>query len=223
VEVESRSRILRVAIGEFAEHGFSGARIERICVAARCNARILYDYFKDKEALYVAALEHVLRQLRADECTLAVHEVEPMEGLLALFEVVDRHYASHPELLQLLSGENLMRARSLRASSRVRVETSSLIAMIAGLLTRGEVSGCIRAGIDPLHLYVLMVALCDGHRSNAYTLSVLFATDVTTKNWQKEHLAYAREMLRVFLQPPAAARDSKSIPCPPLGVSDAAQ
>ena len=58
--VETREKILQAAIGEFAAHGYSGARVERIRARARVNTRMLYHYFGDKRRLYVAVLEHVI-------------------------------------------------------------------------------------------------------------------------------------------------------------------
>jgi|HubBroStandDraft_5_1064220.scaffolds.fasta_scaffold170437_2 AcrR family transcriptional regulator len=196
---DTRSRILQAAVKEFASEGYGGARVERICATARSNPRMLYHYFGDKAALYVAVLEHVLQMLRAEEVKLGVDDMEPLAGIMKLFEFVNGHFGSHPELHQLLSGENLLRAAFLRGSRRVRVESSPLIEILARLLRRGERGGAFRRGIDPLHLYVLIVSLCYYHRSNAYTLSVLFETDLTARSWQDEHEDYARQMLRSFL------------------------
>ena len=86
--------------------------------------------------------------------------------------------------MNLLSGENLMRSEFLRRSRNVQVISSPLIGMIDRLLRRGETDGYFRPAIDPLHLYVVMVALSYFHRSNAFTLSVIFATDLLDKRWQ---------------------------------------
>jgi len=45
----------------------------------------------------------------------------------------------------------------------------------------------IRRAIDPLHVYVMMVALSYFHRSNAHTLSAIFRTDL----WLAPELAAA--------------------------------
>ena len=55
----TRERILQAAIVEFSEHGLAGARISAIAAAAHVNKALLYYYFTDKEALYIAALEEV--------------------------------------------------------------------------------------------------------------------------------------------------------------------
>src|SRR5690348_4095567 len=114
----TRDKILRAAIEEFATHGYGGARVERIRRRARANTRMLYHYFGDKSRLYVAVLEHAIEDLRQEELRLEVDQVDPLEGLLELFEFVDRYFATHPELITLLSGENLLRGRFLRSTAK---------------------------------------------------------------------------------------------------------
>jgi AcrR family transcriptional regulator len=196
----TRDKILHAAIEEFATHGYGGARVERIRRRARANTRMLYHYFGDKSRLYVAVLEHAIEDLRQEELRLEVDQVDPLEGLLELFEFVDRHFATHPELITLLSGENLLRGRFLRSTAKPPIISSPLMPLIEELLRRGERDGEIRAGIDPLHLYIAMVALCYFHRSNAHTLSFLFRTDLLATTWQAKHKAMALEILASYLR-----------------------
>ena len=55
----TRNRILDVAMREFAENGFAGARVDRIAQRAGVNKQLLYYYFDDKKGLYDAAIVHV--------------------------------------------------------------------------------------------------------------------------------------------------------------------
>jgi len=198
----TRENILRAAIDEFATHGYSGARVERIRRRARANTRMIYHYFGDKSRLYVAVLEHVIGDLRQEELRLEVDQIDPLEGLLELFEFVDRHFAAHPELITLLSGENLLRGRFMRSTAKPPIISSPLMPLIEELLRRGQREGLIRAGIDPLHLYIAMVALCYFHRSNAHTLSFLFRTDLLAPAWQSRHKKVALELLTSYLRAP---------------------
>ncbi|HVV48256.1 MAG TPA: TetR family transcriptional regulator, partial [Polyangia bacterium] len=180
----TREQILRAATSEFAAHGYSGARVERIRRRARVNTRMIYHYFGDKSRLYVAVLERTIGDLRQEELRLEVDDVDPLEGLLQLFEFVDRHFANHPELITLLSGENLLRGRFMRSTTTPPIVSSPLMPLIEELLRRGERKGQIRAGVDPLHLYIAMVGLCYFLRSNAHTLSFLFRTDLLSARWR---------------------------------------
>lgn len=204
----TREKILRAAIGEFATHGYSGARVERIRQRARANTRMIYHYFGDKSRLYVAVLEHVIGQLRLEELRLEIDQVDqidPVEGLLQLFDFIDQHFTAHPELMTLLSGENLLQGRFLRSSAKTPIITSPLMPLMEELLRRGERKGLIRPGVDPLHLYVVMVALCYFHRSNAHTLSFLFRTDLLASGWQSEHKEVVTDLLTGYLRAGRAA------------------
>ncbi len=75
---ESRHRILQAAIHEFSEHGLAGARTSSIAAAARVNKALLYYYFRDKEALYAAALEEVAEKVA--QSALAVLEMACTPG-----------------------------------------------------------------------------------------------------------------------------------------------
>jgi len=196
----TRDRILRTAIAEFSEKGYSGARILTICRKSRANPRMIYHYFGGKDGLYVAVLEHVLGELRREELKLDIDHVSPVEGMLQLFDFTYEHFGKHPELIHLLSGENLLRARFLKRSSKTPVVASPLIALISQLLHRGEQSAEFRTGIDPLQLYVTMVGFAYFHRSNAHTLSVIFKSDILKPDWQAEHKRYAKDMMLRFLK-----------------------
>jgi AcrR family transcriptional regulator len=161
---------------------------------------MIYHYFGGKDQLYIAVLEQVLGELRAEELKLDVSQVNPLDGIGQLFEFTYEHFGNHPALISLLSGENLLKARFLKRSKNTPVVASPLIEMIDKLLRRGERTAEFRRGIDALHLYVVMVGLSYFHRSNAYTLSVIFQSDLLETGWQVSHKRCAKDMLMRFLQ-----------------------
>lgn len=61
---ETRQRILAAGQAEFAEHGFAGARVDRIAAAAGANKQLIYRYFSNKEGLYDAVIENLASQSR---------------------------------------------------------------------------------------------------------------------------------------------------------------
>ncbi|MGI8895414.1 MAG: helix-turn-helix domain-containing protein, partial [Casimicrobiaceae bacterium] len=50
-------RILRAATRAFADRGLTVARVAGIAARAKVNKRMLYHYYGNKEALYLAVLE----------------------------------------------------------------------------------------------------------------------------------------------------------------------
>ncbi len=195
----SRARILKVAVSEFAAKGYSGARIEQLAKRAKVNIRMIYHYFGGKENLYIEVLEHALASLRLEETKLDFSALPPLAGLMQMNDYIDSHFGAHPELMNLLSSENLNRARFMKKSALIPVMASPVIANLQDLLQRGVADGSVRAGIDPLHLYVALVSHAYFHKSNAYTLSWIFKTDLLTPQWQAEHKQQNQQMLLSFL------------------------
>jgi AcrR family transcriptional regulator len=61
----TKARILRTAIAEFAQHGCSGGRVERIARDAETNVRMIYAYFGNKDGLFDAALTSAIQSMAA--------------------------------------------------------------------------------------------------------------------------------------------------------------
>jgi TetR/AcrR family transcriptional regulator len=196
----TRLRILEAAAKNFAEYGLSGGRVDAIAAAADVNIRMIYHHFGNKEGLYLAVLDNAYLGLRRQELRLDYSMLGPLEGLLRLFEFLHAHFAAHPELIRLMTGENLLQAAYLKRSTQVATRSSPVIALIADLLQRGEASGEIRRGIDPLQLYVAMVALSYFHLSNAHTLSWIFRSNLSAPQWRAAQAAQAREIIGRFVK-----------------------
>ncbi len=199
-EPNSRERILGAAINHFSEAGITGARIDAICKEANVNVRMVYHYFGDKEALYLAVLDHVMAQLRDKELKINIDSVSPLDGLLQMFEFTYQHFTDHPEFVRLLSAENLMNAKYLNRSQKIRSGSSPLVEHIRTLLHRGTEDRTIRPNIDPVQYYVIMVGLCYFHRSNGYTLSAIFGTNMKDPDWDRNHRDMARDTLVSYLK-----------------------
>src|SRR5262250_2187411 len=91
---ESRAAILQAAIREFAREGVAGARTDAIAKAAKA---LLYDYFRDKDALYGAALEQVFRERDAVLMPILRENTPPGEKLLRYVGALFDFLATHPQ------------------------------------------------------------------------------------------------------------------------------
>ncbi len=202
---DTRARILKKAVAEFAAKGYGGARIDAIAKAAQTNIRMLYHYFGGKEELYLAVLESVINDLRMEELKLDFSEEDDaLEGLLQMFDFIDHHFSRHAELRNILSGENLNRARYMKKSALIPTMSSPVLSLLQALIRKGQKAGAIRREVDALHLYVTMVSLVSYHKTNAYTLSTIFREDLTGEAWQTEQRQFNRTLLTSFLRPPCA-------------------
>lgn len=198
-EGTSRS-ILNAATREFAEHGLSGARIDRIAARAGINKRMLYHYYGDKNALYLAVLEAAYARIRAAEAELALDALEPEASLLRLARFTFDYYLANPDFLSLLVTENLHRAEHISGSERLRSMHALFLGDLGRVLARGAEMGVFRPGLDALDIYMTIAALGAFYLSNRFTLSAIFGRELSDPErvaaW-RDHignvvLAYAR-------------------------------
>src|SRR5258708_6025606 len=66
----TRRNIVEVATREFAQKGYSGARVDAIASRTRTSKRMIYYYFGGKEGLYLAVLEEPHSSLPPSHATL---------------------------------------------------------------------------------------------------------------------------------------------------------
>ena len=177
----TKARILSAATAEFARYGLGGARMDRIAARAGANKRMLYYYFRDKDNLFLAALEARYAHIRAAERALDLEHLEPREALRRLVVFTWDYFLEHPEFLTLLNSENLHKGRHVRRSRRVPQMHSTLVETLRGVLKRGERRGVFRTGIDPVQLYISIAGEGYFYLSNRYTLAQIFKRDLMSK------------------------------------------
>src|SRR5258707_3714343 len=120
---KSRAAILKAAIHEFAQHGIAGARTDAIARAARVNKALLYYYFKDKEAIYQAVLDHVFSGLRETVVPILDSDVPPRQKLLNYVGAYFDYIAANPCFPRVVQGE-WIRTGADRISQMKRVAKS---------------------------------------------------------------------------------------------------
>lgn len=177
----TKLRILAAARVEFADHGYMGARVDRIARTARANKRLLYYYIGNKEALYLATLERAYADIRSAERELKLEELEPLAAIEQLVRFTWAYFNANPSFVALLNTENLHRARHLVKSRQIPDMNSTVVAIVGRILAKGARQGVLRPGIDPLQLYISIASLCFFYVSNIHTLTVVFAHDLKAR------------------------------------------
>ena len=177
----NRGRILAAALEEFSRFGLGGARVDRIAERAGANKRMLYYYFGNKDALFLAVLEASYAQIRSAELTLDLEHLDPRAALRRLVAFTWDYFLAHPEFMTLLNSENLHMGRHVARSRRVRQLHSPLVGMLRRILRRGERLGLFRRGVDPVQLYISIAGEGYFYLSNRYTLSRIFGRKLMMK------------------------------------------
>lgn len=174
----TRAAILEAARREVAAKGLAGARIDVVARRAGTNKRMIYHYFGDKDALYLAVLEDAYRHIRNAEHRLDLARKQPVEGLRELALFTWHYFLDHPEFLSILATENINQARYLRQSDSIPEMHSNFISELKDVLKRGEATGDFRSGLDPVDVYLTIASLGFFYLSNRFTLSTIFQRDL---------------------------------------------
>lgn len=175
---EVQARILAAATFEFAEHSFSGARIDRISKRAKTVDRMLYYYFGSKERLYQAVLEQGYAELIAAQRDFEFDEADPVKGMRELVRHSWQHYLNHPQLVRLLVTENLLRAKYLKKSSRIKGTLMPLMERASSVLAAGQKAGVFRRDADPQRILMTVMSLGFFYLSNQFTTSHWLEVDL---------------------------------------------
>ncbi len=183
----TREEILDVATDEFADKGYSGARVDDIAQRTHTTKRMLYYYFTDKEGLYRAVLERSYQLIRELEQTLDISGLEPVAAIRALAELTFDHHEQHPEFIRMVANENMLRGEHIRRSPVLAGLGNPAVDLLSQILSQGQDANLFRTDVDALDVHMLISSYCVFRVANRYTFQALFDRDLTAPD-QREHM-----------------------------------
>jgi AcrR family transcriptional regulator len=195
---QTRSEILQVATKEFADRGYSGARVDRIAAQTHTTKRMIYYYFGGKEQLWVAVLEQAYAAIRRAEQEIDVEHLDAVSAIRRLAEVTFDHHESNPDFIRLVSIENIHRGEHLSGPRFARIN-SPAIDLIAGILARGHSSGAFIRDVDPVDLHMMISAFCVFRVANRYTFGTIFDRDLTSPQRRSHYRTMLGDMVVAYL------------------------
>ena len=175
---ESRAAILEAAVEEFSWHGIAGARTDAIARAAQVNKALLYYYFKDKDALYGAVLDHVFGNLLACVSEVLDRDLPPRQKILAYAGAHFDYVARNPLYPRIVQGEMMGagRGRSKHLQRIVKKYFRPLFGRLSELLKQGQAAKEFRA-VDPLHFVPSVIALVVFYFTSAPVMRIMSGKD----------------------------------------------
>ncbi|GDY31791.1 TetR/AcrR family transcriptional regulator [Gandjariella thermophila] len=195
----TRAEILDVATREFADRGYTGARVDEIAAKTRTTKRMIYYYFGSKEQLFVAVLERAYQVIRSIERELDVDHLEPADALRQLAELTFDHHESHPDFLRLVSIENIHRAEHIAKSSVLSGLADPALDVLARILERGRAAGVFREDVDALDVHMMISAFCVFRTANRHTFDAIFKRDMLDPRHREHHRRMLGDMLIAYL------------------------
>lgn len=195
----SRSKILDAARIEFVSHGLSGGRVDRIAEQSGVNKNLIYHYYGSKDALYLAVLELIYADLRAQQQDQDLRSLPPVEGMKRLVSNTFDHFVATPDLIRLMSIENIHYAEHLKSSRSTKPLYRGLLDTIQILLKRGQAEGVFRPNVDAVDLYLSISGLAYFFLSNQHTLSWLLDRDLAARRRVLKRRQHVVEMVLSYL------------------------
>lgn len=164
----AREAILNAAEEVFTEHGFDGARMDAIATQAGYNKSLVFQYFGDKVALYVAVMKRADQEmsrlqgelfapLLADE-TIAINAREFKALLETIVGVLFDYLADHPRLVRMLLWEQ---AEGWQTYKHIfsQFETDD-VEPLTKLFERAQKAGLLHSNVSPILQITMALQVC---------------------------------------------------------------
>ncbi len=196
---ESRAAILKAAVGEFAEHGIAGARTDAIARAARVNKALLYYYFKDKDALYEAVLDHVFSGLQARVMPVLDSKLPPREKMLQYLGTYFDYIAANPRFPRVVQGEWVRSGAGATRMQRIAKEYfRPIFEKLVGVLREGIAAGEFRA-VNPIDFLPSVAAVIVFYFTAAPLMKTLMKVDPLSAERIRERRAFVLDFISAAL------------------------
>ena len=191
VRDEQQRRVMDVAIGLFAEHGFDDVTMADIAEAADVARATVFNYFGSKHGVVEAVTETVIVFYREmlDEA-LADEETTGPDLVRWLYEQMGKGIESHRRLFRSVFREIARIGLGLDEGSVAQRANEDAIVRLRELIARGQARGELNEAFDPNTLATAFRSLANG----------------TITNWLYEDatdplVARMRDAADVFLSP----------------------
>ncbi|MER5171052.1 TetR/AcrR family transcriptional regulator [Thioclava sp. GXIMD2076] len=179
-----KADILAAAQEEFARHGLSRARLQDIAERTKTSKRMIFYYFKDKEALYQEVLENAYRKVREGECALDVDNLPPIEALEKLIGFTFDHHKANPDFVRLVMIENIHDGRHIRQMAEMPHTNKPAVLLLERICQAGIAQGVFREDVDPLRVHWQISAASVFNVANEITFSANFGNNFYTPEGQ---------------------------------------
>ncbi|ANZ41136.1 TetR family transcriptional regulator [Lentzea guizhouensis] len=195
----TRADILDVATKEFADKGYTGARVDEIAERTSTTKRMIYYYFGGKEQLYIAVLERAYSAIRALEAELDVEHLEPEDAIRKLAELTFDHHEANPDFIRLVSIENIHRAEHIARSEILAGLANPALDGLSRVLDRGREAGRFRADVDALDIHQVISSFCVFRLANRHTFAAIFKRDMLDPHRREHHRRMLGDLLINYL------------------------
>jgi len=196
----TKANILKAAEEEFSEKGIYGARVEEIAKKSGSNKRMIYEYYGNKEGLYMTVLKNAYNRLSEKE-EFILHNVDDCEK--AVENIIRMYYdflANDEKFVNMIMWENLNRAEYMKKAEGFEMLKNPLLTSLHKILEMGKKEKTFRDDINEEQLAVLLITSSFSYFSNIHTLSYLMKTNLTDKTKMEKRVEMVISMILDFIR-----------------------
>ena len=144
-QTDRRRQILAAAVKVFARRGFHGSRVGDIAEEAGVAYGLVYHYFRSKEELLETIFRDTWTQMLARVQEVEASGVPASEQVRQVTALLLRTWRRDPDLVRVLVREV---TRSPHVQQEIE-EITQAMAVLAGIIRRGQETGEFRSELDP--------------------------------------------------------------------------
>lgn len=163
--IETRNRIIRASLSEFAKFGFEGASTRGVAQAADVPHSLVLHHYSNKSELWQATVRETVGWYRDRVFPPNAVGTTAAARLRHYFAEYIRFSAEHPDFFRMITQENTLNSERLHWLMEQHSADNST--RIAALIAEAQAEGAVVEG-DPLQLlYIFLGAAAGPYRSAA--------------------------------------------------------
>lgn len=170
--IDTRDRVLAVALPLFADRGYRGTSLRDIARRIGIKAPSLLHHFPSKQQLYLAVLDRIFEGLEAAAQNVATGKGTRQERLVQSIQDAIDYIAKHPDSMKLLWKE--MADESGVGRSLLKRRMPPLDAIVMNFIFRGQREGEFRGELDPFHFIRSLESITVGYFGTAAMIKRLW-------------------------------------------------
>jgi len=145
---EKRTEIIEVGISEFAEKGIYGASMSSIANKAGISVGVLYKYYEDKDAFFLACIRRSMQVFVEFFESFAAKDYKPLRIGKEVIEGVQKYSKEHADCLKIY--HELMGSSNQKFADEIVKEIDGKLSKIfIDVIKNSQEKGVIRQDLDP--------------------------------------------------------------------------
>ena len=187
--IETRARIIEVAMKTFAERGYDGANTRDIADEAGATHGAIRYHFGTKEELWKKTIETMFRQLRLEvygEDGAELLEIEnPVRSMREFLSRYIQYSANNPDHARIMISESVRGGPRLEWMAENFIKPSHKILMKE---TRKQIKSGLLPDLPPVSMFYIIVSMCQMPFVLSKEIKLLHKLDLQKKPAIEQHI-----------------------------------